>query len=151
MIRLARIDDHPAIDAFDPFAGDRTPAIAAGRCFVACPNNIAAAFLIWQPAGPEGFVGRPFVQFLAVHPNHRQQGLARSLLDHILTQLPPGERLFISTEAHNSRMQAVLQQLDFTFAGEVAAANDDASPERFYYRPTGQPTPHSPRDPTLTP
>ncbi len=131
MIRPATVADLAAIDAFDPFAGDRAREAAEGRLFVAeAVGGAVAGYVAWLPAG---FVGRDYVTFLAVHPDHRRRGVARTLLRAVERRVGVG-RLFVSTEEDNAAMLALLPREGWAHAGAVAGANDGDRAEVFFYK-----------------
>jgi ribosomal protein S18 acetylase RimI-like enzyme len=130
MIRPALPSDQDAIGAFDPFFGDRGREIVEGRMLVAEVGGAVAGFCTFSV---DGFIGRPFVHFLAVAPSYRRRGVALALLRDVTRRIAAG-RIFISTESHNTTMHAVLARDGWTFAGAVAAVNFDESPEWFYFK-----------------
>jgi GNAT superfamily N-acetyltransferase len=130
MIRPATAADFAAIDAFDPFAGDRAREIAEGRMLVAEEADQPVAYVSWLPAG---FVGRDYVTFLCVRPDRRRQGLALALLHAVERQIGSG-RLFVSTEEDNAAMLALLPREGWTVAGAVAGANEGDRAEVFFYK-----------------
>ena len=130
MIREGTPDDFAALDAFDPFGGDRREELAGGRVLVAEDGGRVAGYLTFSRAG---FIGRPFVHFLAVAPEVRRRGIARGLLRAAAERVGPG-RLFISTEEGNAPMLRLLEREGWTAAGCVRNVNDDGSAECFFYR-----------------
>jgi len=130
MIRPAGASDFAAIDAFDPFAGDRIREIEEGRMLVADDAGEPVAYVSWLPAG---FVGRDFVTFLCVRPGRRRMGLAVELLRAVERRIASG-RLFVSTEEDNVAMLALLPREGWTNAGAVAGANEGDRAEVFFYK-----------------
>lgn len=130
VIRQDNPTDFDQIDIFDPFAGDRPKDIAEGRCIVAELNSQVIGYVVFQAAG---FIGRPFVQFLAVAPDHRRCGIATILLQTVERRIGSG-RLFISTEADNVPMKHLLAQSEWIAAGCVAGVNNNDVAECFFYR-----------------
>ena len=129
-IRVANPEDYAAIDSFDPFGGDRKAEIANGNCLIASLDQTVVGYVSHYKSG---FVGRPFISFLAVSPEHRRQGIATRLLADT-EQFFAGERVFISTEDTNQGMLALLKKLGWVDAGGVREANRDGSDKLFYYR-----------------
>jgi GNAT superfamily N-acetyltransferase len=130
MIRIGTPDDFAAIDAFDPFAGDRREELAAGRVLVSETDGQVVGYTTFSQAG---FIGRSFVHFLAVVPEHRRQGVAIALLRAVERSVGRG-RLFASTEEGNAVMLRLLDRDGWTPAGCVRGVNDDGSAECFFYR-----------------
>ena len=130
MIRPAVAADFAAIDAFDPFAGDRSREIAEGRMLVAEREGQVAGFISWLPGG---FIERDFISFLCVGPAHRRLGLAVTLIHAVEARIGTG-RLFISTEADNTVMLTLLPAQGWTNAGTVAGVNEGGGAEVFFYK-----------------
>jgi GNAT superfamily N-acetyltransferase len=130
MIRLGTPNDFPAINAFDPFAGDRQLELSTGSILIAEIDSQVIAYVTFTPTG---FIGRPFIHFLAVTPAFRRQGIATNLLRAVATRIGPN-RLFISTEEGNTPMLQLLKKDGWTNAGCVHHVNDNGSPECFFYR-----------------
>mgnify|MGYP002626763896 CR=1 FL=1 len=68
-IRPATHADLPAIAAFDPFKAADADAVDAMRCHVAVLADEVAGYVMVH----RHFFRRPFVEFLAVHPDHRRR------------------------------------------------------------------------------
>ena len=130
MIRPGVADDVAAIDAFDPFAGDRREELAAGRVLVAKVDGEVVGYATFSESG---FIGRPFVHFLAVAASHRRRGVGTALLRAVAARVG-GRRLFASTEQANAAMIRLLEREGWTPAGCVEGVNADGSAECFYYR-----------------
>jgi GNAT superfamily N-acetyltransferase len=130
MIRSAVLSDFAAIDAFDPFAGDRAREIAENRMLVVSEHDEPTAYVSWLPAG---FVGRDYVTFLCVREDRRRAGLAAELLRSVEARVGSG-RLFISTEEDNGAMLTLLRRLGWTEAGAVKGANEGERAEIFFYK-----------------
>jgi GNAT superfamily N-acetyltransferase len=130
MIRVGTINDFEAIDAFDPFGGSRLEALSLGQSFVAEIDGEVAGFIFYRP---NGFIGRPFIDYLAIHPGYRRQGIALKLLRKVEDRVGEG-RLFISTGDTNQAMKLLLQHDGWTAAGCVQGVNLDGTAECFYYR-----------------
>ena len=134
MIRAGTPDDFAAIDVFDPFGGDRRRELAAGEVLVSEAEGRVVGYVTFTRAG---FIGRPFVHFLAVAPAFRRRGIARGLLRAVAVRLGPC-RLFISTEEGNATMLQLLEREGWTPAGCVRNVNADGSAECFFYREVGR-------------
>ena len=137
MIRAGTTSDFDQIDAFDPFSGDRASELSQGRCLVAEADTQVVAYVTFSVVG---FIGRPFVHFLAVAPGHRRRGVALALLRAVEAEIGTG-RLFISTEAGNGPMLSLLARDGWTPAGCVQGVNDDGSAECFFFRDLPNATP----------
>jgi GNAT superfamily N-acetyltransferase len=127
---VGTLDDFAALDGFDPFAGDRREELSAGRVLVAEVDGRVAGYATFSRAG---FIGRPFVHLLAVAPEYRRRGIARSLLRAVERSVGRG-RLFASTEEGNAAMLALLAGDGWTPAGCVRGANECGAAECFFYR-----------------
>ena len=134
MIRIGTPEDLPAIAAFDPFRGDRPQELAAGSVLVA--EDGGGQVVGYVTFSPAGFIGRPFVHFLAVAPASRRQGVARTLLHAVAARVGPC-RLFISTEEDNAPMLRLLEQDGWTAAGCVRHVNENGAAECFFCREVG--------------
>lgn len=130
MIRLATIADLQEIGVFDPFSGDREEDVAEFRVYVCLQKDRVCGFVSMARAG---FLGRPYVQYLAVNPEYRRHGIALSLLGHVEGEYSE-QRLFISTESDNIPMQALLTKNEYTLAGEISGANLNGTGELYYYK-----------------
>lgn len=129
-IRVGTPDDADAIASFDCFGGDRPAALREGRCLVATVNKQIAGFVIYKQ---KSLIGRDFVEFLVVDEPYRRQGIAVALLREVESALGPG-RLFISTEANNIQMLALLEKNGWTPSGHIDNINDSGHAERFFCR-----------------
>jgi len=133
MVRSGLLTDFEAIDAFDPFAGDRREELAHDRCLVAEDGRSVVGYLTYSSAG---FIGRPFIHFLAVAQDYRRRGIATELLAAAEAKVGSG-RLFISTEENNRNMLALLAKFGWTPAGCVQGVNRNGSAECFFFRDIG--------------
>jgi GNAT superfamily N-acetyltransferase len=129
LIRPGKPEDFPAIDAFDPFGGDRQKELATGQILVAILEEKIAGFITYSPYG---FIYRPFVHYLAIHPEFRRRGLAILLLDAVKEKVKTG-RLFISTEIDNAPMHQLFKSHGWTHAGCVQGVNFNGNAECFFY------------------
>lgn len=129
-VRRGRSEVFDQIDSFDPFGGDRREELASERVLVVEERDEVVGYVTFSPAG---FIGRPFVHFLAVAPSFQRRGLACELLEAVMRRLGSG-RLFISTEADNQPMLRLLEREGWEVAGSVEGVNKDETPECFFYR-----------------
>jgi len=132
MIRAAVPEDFAAIDAFDPFAGDRTQEIADGRILV-LEDQVAGSVVGYVSWARKGFVGRDYITFLCVEGTCRRHGLATALLRAAVAAVGPG-RTFISTEEDNHPMLALQRREGWNFAGSVAGPNLNGVAEQFFFK-----------------
>lgn len=136
MIRPGAPKDFEAIDRFDPFAGDCRKGLAGCHVLVAeADGNIVG----YKTISTTGFVGRPFVHFLAVADGFRRRGIGTAFLRAVAERVA-GRRLFVSTEETNAAMMKLLEREGWTPAGCVKGVNDDGSAECFFYRDVGPTT-----------
>jgi len=132
MIRAASPEDFSAIDAFDPFAGDRAEEIADGRMLV-LEDPLESSVVGYVSWVRKGFVGHDYITFLCVAETRRRRGRATELLRAAETAIGPG-RIFISTEEDNDAMLALLRREDWNFAGSVAGTNLNGMAELFFFK-----------------
>lgn len=132
LIKPGTIDDFEAIDSFDPFGGDRKGELHDGRCHVATQDGCVIGYISFSF---DGFIGKPFISFLAVAEEYRRQKIATKLIEHAERKVG-NNRVFISTEDTNQDMLLLLKNMNWTDAGSVQGINDDGSAEVFFYRDT---------------
>ena len=130
MVRIGLPSDFNSIELFDPFAGDRLEELTQGWVLVA---EVSGQVVGYTTFSNPGFIGHPFVNFVAVKSDYRRRGIARALL-HVVEEKIKSGRLFASTEEDNARIAALFQRERWTFAGSVQGVNDDGLAECFYYR-----------------
>ena len=118
------------IARFDPDAKQRSEEIALGCMLVAQADGRAVGYVSWKP---RGFVEFDYITYLYVDPTARRCGLASSLLDAALAKLDR-RRVFTSTQPDNEIMLALLPKLGWQEAGTIAMANEDDSPETFFFK-----------------
>ena len=129
-IRKGNPDDAQAIAVFDCFGGDRPAALQEDRCLVAIIDGQIAGFVVYKR---KSLIGRDFVEFLVVDEAFRRRGVAVALLREVERVTGPG-RLFISTEANNQPMLALLEKDGWTPSGQIENINDSGHVERFFCR-----------------
>jgi ribosomal protein S18 acetylase RimI-like enzyme len=128
MIRPAEPRDFSAIDAFDDFGGNRRREIAEQRCLVCEQDGAVVGYVSWLP---EGFISNHFVSFLMVAETGRRRGVATRLLAAVETRLRPC-KLFISTDADNEVMLALLRARGWSYSGTIEAVNRNGGGESFF-------------------
>lgn len=130
MIRNAVLGDYQMINSFDPSLGVGKEDILENRVFVYLEEGAVCGFLSISRAK---FLGRPYVEYLAVKPDSRRKGVASNLLGYVEEKYS-SQRLFISTESDNNSMQKLLAKRGYTHAGEISGANLNGTNEIYYYR-----------------
>ena len=126
-VRLATSADLAALQAFDQMYEATASAIKAGTCIVAGFDDAVLAYAIVG----RSFFTRRFVEFVFVHPDHRQKGLANALLAFAEAQFPQ-EAVWISTSVGNQPMQTVLHRRGYKCSGII---HDLAEvPELIYHK-----------------
>lgn len=78
------------------------------------------------------FFGRSFIRMVYVAASSRRLGVGRALVQTAEVQAAR-PRIFTSTNASNTAMQALLAGLGYTRCGEVHGL-DEGDPEVFYFR-----------------
>jgi len=134
-IRLAGARDGAAICAIDPRVIDtpgRRPfierAIAAGECYVAASSDEIVGYAVFD----RSFFEQPFVSLLIVAEPQRRRGIGVVLMRH-LESISPGDKLFTSTNASNTPMQRLCEQLGFVRSGYIEHL-DEGDPEIIYFK-----------------
>jgi ribosomal protein S18 acetylase RimI-like enzyme len=132
MIRPGKQDDVALIDPFDPFGESREEEISEGRLHV-FENEHGEPVGYISVAGYR-FHGFLYITFLLVHPDHLRKGIASDLLRHV-EGLNAGQRLFISTEADNQPMLALLKRESYKWSGALGGLNAHSGVEEvFFYK-----------------
>ncbi len=130
--RPAVPEDFAAVDTFDPFGGNRKLEIEEGRMRVAVIEDTVVGYL---STARSGFIGHPFITYVAVAEDSRRAGIASALLEATENEFA-GKRLFISTEEDNQSMLAMLDKRGYVAAGDISGLNDSHSgaDERFFFK-----------------
>ncbi|MEE4153552.1 MAG: GNAT family N-acetyltransferase [Erythrobacter sp.] len=118
------------IARFDPDAKQRSEEIALDCMLVAQANDRAVGYIAWKP---RGFVEFDYITYLFVDPAARRCGIASRLFDAALAKLDR-RRVFTSTQMDNEIMLALLPNSGWQMAGTVEMANEDDSPEIFFFK-----------------
>ncbi|MBA3867957.1 MAG: GNAT family N-acetyltransferase [Anaerolineae bacterium] len=134
IIRTAQGRDAEAILTFDHVVQEDAKRrafilqeIEHGHCTVAEIDGQVVAYIIMD----RNFFGWPFIDLVYVHSDYRQRGLAATLMQHIEAQCE--EKLFVSTNLSNLRMQRLLEKLGYVISGTVHNL-DEGDPEMFYFK-----------------
>ena len=114
-IREADLNDLPAIDSFDVFAGDRKPGIESGETIVAVLDNVVIGYLVHN----KKFFQRPFIWYLCVRPQSQRLGAAGLLFNFAEDFYKNEPLLFSSTEADNFKMLQFFAKHGYTKSGSI--------------------------------
>ena len=130
MIRKGRHSDLDQITVFDDFAGCRSTEIS-GNCLTVVEENGNVVGFIVESA--KGLLGRPYIQYLAIHKEYRRAGFAKNLI-HAVERKHLDKRLFISTEATNTVMLSLLDNSGYIMSGRIASANISGADELYFFK-----------------
>jgi ribosomal protein S18 acetylase RimI-like enzyme len=89
-------------------------AIRDETCWVARRNEEVVGFALFD----RFLHGHGFLRVIAVHPDHRRQGIASALVLALEAKCPT-DRLFTATEESNEGMQRLCQALGFVRSGRI--------------------------------
>lgn len=135
-IRAAGSEDIPDLIAADPYAqinAGRRAQIAgwvdAGHCFVAERDGRLAGYCVLNREFFDSF----FIKLVAVAEAERRTGVGTAMIEHLIGLLPPGEKLWTSTNESNAPMRALLPRLGFIVSGRIDNL-DDGDPELVFVR-----------------
>jgi GNAT superfamily N-acetyltransferase len=101
-------------------------ALASAECVVAFSDDAAVGYAVCD----HGFYGRGWIQLLLVAAEHRRRGIGDALLAACeeRCRMPA---IFVSTNASNAPMRALLARRGYVESGTVEGL-DDGDPEVFY-------------------
>jgi GNAT superfamily N-acetyltransferase len=135
-IRAASSDDVADLIATDPYAqidAGRRAQIAewvdAGHCFVAERDRRLVGYSVLNREFFDSF----FIKLVAVAEAERRTGVGTAMLKHLIALLPPGEKLWTSTNQSNAPMRALLPRLGFVPSGKIDNL-DGGDPELVFVR-----------------
>ena len=141
-VRTATPDDLPALTMIDALIAT-SPERLAEVAHAVVEQQVSVACLGDRPVGyvvlNHAFFGNGFVQLLVVAPDHRRGGIGAALMRHARA-ICRTSRLFTSTNASNTPMQALLDHLGYLRCGTIDEL-DDGDPEWIYVH---RADPHSP-------
>ena len=135
-IRAAGADDIADLIAADPFAQTNAPRraqiadwIEAGHCFIAMRDNRIAGYCVLT----REFFDQFFIKLVAVAESERRTGVGTAMVTHLIGLIPPGEKLWTSTNQSNTPMRALLPRFDFVQSGRIDNL-DEGDPELVFVR-----------------
>jgi GNAT superfamily N-acetyltransferase len=105
-------------------------AVANDGALVARDGSRLAGFVVWD----RGFFDRPFVRLLVVEPDYRRCGVGGALLGAVERAAQPCGELFVSTEATNAPMRALLARFGYAPSGSIDNINEPGNAELVYHR-----------------
>jgi ribosomal protein S18 acetylase RimI-like enzyme len=135
-VRPAGSDDIAALIAADPYAQinpERRAQIAewveAGHCFVAERNGRLVGYSVLNRQFFDSF----FIKLVAVADTDRRSGVGTAMVEHLIAIIPPGEKLWTSTNESNAPMRGLLPRLGFVSTGRIDNL-DEGDPELVFVR-----------------
>jgi GNAT superfamily N-acetyltransferase len=127
-IRPADAGDAVALLAVDSYAlahAERRTQIAhwveSGQCFVAERDSEIVGYCVMT----RDFFHSFFVELVMVADVERRSGIATALITHLIGLVPPGEKLWTSTNASNAAMRGLLGKLGFIESGRIEHLDED--------------------------
>jgi len=103
--------------------------VAAGECYVASVGGALAGYGVLH----YHFFHSGFIDLVIVRAAHRRKGIGRALVRY-LADLCTSEKVWISTNLTNTRMQALLASEGFAMCGFIEGL-DEGDPELVYSKP----------------
>jgi GNAT superfamily N-acetyltransferase len=135
-IRPAVADDAPALVAADPFAqtsAERRTQIShwvdSGQCFVAEREGDIVGYCVLTREFFHSF----FIELVMVGEGERRAGIGTAMIQYLIGMVPPGEKLWTSTNASNAPMRTLLEKLGFVRSGAIEHL-DEGDPELVFVR-----------------
>jgi ribosomal protein S18 acetylase RimI-like enzyme len=134
-LREATIDDLDAVlglDRLSPVAHPRvaflTRRVQSRECHVFEREGVVVGYITLRS---KTFIGRDFVDLLAVSPDAQRQGIATALLHYVLA-ISSTPQTFTSTNKSNLAMIRLLEKDGWSFSGRLEGI-DEGDPEFVYY------------------
>src|SRR6185312_1499492 len=106
--------------------------IERGECFVATVGGALAGFGVLH----NQFFHSSFIDLVIVAAAHRRRGIGRALV-RFLAARASSEKVWISTNLSNTRMQALIASEGFAMAGFVEGL-DPGDPELIFSKPAAR-------------
>ncbi len=135
-VRAAGSDDIADLIAADPFAqinAGRRAQIAewveAGHCFLAEREGRLVGYSVLNREFFDSF----FIKLVAVAETERRTGVGTAMIEYMIELIPPGEKLWTSTNQSNAPMRSLLPRLGFVESGRIDNL-DDGDPELVFVR-----------------
>jgi ribosomal protein S18 acetylase RimI-like enzyme len=135
-VRAAGSDDVADLIAADPYAqinaGRRAQVahwVEAGHCFVAEREGRLAGYCVLDRHFFDSF----FITLVAVSEAERRTGVGTAMIEHLIGVVPPGEKVWTSTNQSNTAMRSLLPRLGFVESGRIDNL-DEGDPELVFVR-----------------
>lgn len=122
-----------AIDAFAQGSAQRRIQIAywveGGQCFLAEQESQIVGYCVLT----KDFFHSFFIELVVVDEHVRRSGVGAALIGYLADFIPPGEKLWTSTNKSNLPMQGLLTKLGFIESGFIENL-DEGDPEIVFVR-----------------
>jgi GNAT superfamily N-acetyltransferase len=135
-VRAAGSDDLTGLIAADPhaqFNAERRSQIVAwieaGQCFVAEREGRIVGLSVLTRTFFHSF----FIDLVFVAEADRRTGAGTAMIEYLIELVPPGEKLWTSTNQSNAPMRALLPRLGFIESGRIDNL-DEGDPELVFVR-----------------
>ena len=103
--------------------------VEAGHCFLAERDDLIVGFCVLT----RHFFRSFFIELVAVGETERRSGVGTAMIEHIIGMVPPGEKLWTSTNESNTPMRGLLGRLGFIESGRIGNL-DEGDPELVFVR-----------------
>jgi GNAT superfamily N-acetyltransferase len=135
-VRVAGPDDIADLVAVDPCAqinAGRRAEIAewveAGHCFLAERGGRVVGYSVLNRQFFDSF----FIKLVGVAEAERRTGVGTAMIGHLIEIMPPGEKLWTSTNQSSAPMRSLLPRLGFVQSGQIDNL-DEGDPELVFVR-----------------
>jgi ribosomal protein S18 acetylase RimI-like enzyme len=135
-VRPAGSDDVPALIVADPYAqinverrGQIAGWVEAGQCFVAERDGQIVGYSVLTRHFFQSF----FIELVTVGEADRRSGVGTAMVGYLIDLVPPGQKLWTSTNQSNAPMRSLLGRLGFIESGRVENLDED-DPELIFVR-----------------
>ncbi len=132
-ITPAEVDDLPSICFFDESMNDPqrkewlTRCIFEEKCWVLLLDDTIVAYMVVE----KSFFDHHLLRWLFVHPDHRRDGIAEDLVEH-LELLAMDQRVFASVPESNTTMRRVLERQGWKLSGTLEHLEESGSAIIYY-------------------